>query len=184
MRLLFILCFVFVSLQCTSAKKPEIKSQRGILQVKSTDPRASMDPGQLALTDLSAAMNMVLQTIDDEEQACKVEEEKIPQLSQGLKMFVDERYAQEKGRYLKKNMKTRIAFFPQHCESDCSCSFYAGFLEYLQEDGIKLKKQEKKILEKLGEGHALENRGQCALKAEWFCTSRLFQEVTKDEEVE
>lgn len=180
MRNIFLSLFFLALVFCTTANATKKAEEGHRKKANIDDVRIKKDELSLSMTDLGEAMTMVMQTVDGEEKGCSIPEDKIPQLSQGLRSLIDARYEVEAQSYIKRRVQERSSFFPDQCEKTCSCGVYISFIEYLEQSGKKLSQVEKKALAQLTKSQEMENRPICSEASQWFCQSDLLNKAISD----
>ena len=135
-----------------------------------------------SLAEVASINNIVIQTFDRTSNLCKVPEDHIFMLPQKWKSFVDERFSREKNKYRALSEAQRESLWPTECAETCTCGFYVGFLEYLDQNGVKLSSRGRSRLIEMSKLASQQDPSEshCVAGAESLCQSSLFEELMRD----
>lgn len=175
-NILFLILLVSIA-GCTHHAATSVNAEKS--RVVNNDERIPKSHMEHSFKDLSAVMAVVMLTVDGDEYGCKIQPDQLAPLSQSLKAVIDERFAVEKQNYLKLPAKQRLSFFPKDCKADCSCSAYANFMEFMEQEGVKFKKAERQMATTLAKGaeELTQNSHVCADQQMWVCESKMFRSL-------
>lgn len=181
MRFIAVIFFGFLMSSCIHTQPTgPVEKPRTV----STDERTKKSHMELSYKDLHTILLTVMFSVDGDQRGCPVKPDQLASLSQSYKALLDERFAKDKEVYFKKSKKDRAAFYPKDCHDDCSCEVYSQFLQYLEQDGVKLGATETKAQKKIHQSQAMSSRSPMAcMEAEqpWACDSQIFKSLTLEQ---